>query len=455
MEPPHKKARIDHFSSLPTDKAAAAAAVAAKLSQTLMRVPQTSFPAVRPSDITYLSFGEPETMNVPAERVGQIIGKGGMKIRELQEKAQVKIAIAKDNNVNEPHLREIKLTGSKEAIEKCKKLLKELFDEVKIREGGTPDRTIEIPMNVVGLVIGRGGETVRKIIEDTNCIVQVEKHENFAATGRTPPKPGFQNVYLSGAPEALDKAEKTVLELVSGAGARRRPPQYPYPGGFMPPYGMQHPYPSPYGVPPGPYVPGQTYPAPNPYHPGQMYSAPPMYNGQANPYGQAPQPYSPQGQPYNPQAPPGQVPYNPAQHAPPSAQTQVPPQGFGGMNPGAAPGQTAYNPGQPAYYTMPGTYAPNQNSFAGQQSALPNQIPGHMGAPQQQIPWQPNVESNQLPGQQSTALNNIGGMNQISGQGNSQQGQGGTIGQANQVSGQSSGQLNQFSATQTGHPNQT
>jgi len=470
MEPPHKKARIDSFSSQPGgDKAALAAAVAAKLSQTLLRVPQTRFPAVRPSDVTFLSFGEPETINVPAERVGQIIGKGGMKIREIQEKAQVKMAIAKDNLPDKPHLREIKLTGTKEGIDKCKKLLKELFDEVKIREGGTPDRTIEIPMNVVGLVIGKGGETVRKIIQDTNCIVQVEKNENFAATGRTAPKPGFQNVYLSGDPEALDKAEKVVRDLVAGAGNRRPPQNFPpYGAGFMPPYGMPNPYAPPYGMPPGPYGPGQNYAPPNPYNPAQMYN-PAMYNPQSNPYAQGSQPYSPNGQPYNPQSQPynpqaqpynpqaqpynpqaqpyspGQVPYNPAQHAPPPGQNQAPQPGYGGAGPSASSGQTPYNPAQPIYYPPVGTYPPNQNNFAGQQGAQPNQIPGQMNGQQHQIPWQPNIKPNELPGQQNNELSKMGG------QENSQLNQ--TSGQ--EATGQSSRQQGQLSSAQEGNPIQS
>jgi len=462
MEPPHKKARIDHFSSQPMDKAARAAAVAAKLSQTLLRVPQNFSQSVRPGDTTFLSLGEPETINVPSERVGQIIGKGGMKIRELQEKSQVRMAIAKENNPDTPHLREIKLTGSKEGIEKCKKLLKELFEAVKIREGGTPDKTLEIPMNIVGLVIGKGGETVRKIIQETNCIVQVEKNEDFTVTKRTPPKPGFQNVYLSGDAEALEKAEKAVMALVAGAGVRRRPPQnFPYGGGFMPPYGMQHPYPPPYGLPPGPYgVPGQNYPPPQPYHPGQMYNPPNMYNAQSNPYATNPQqtpfpqaqPYGAPGQPYNPQAQPyspGQIPYNPAEHA---GQNQVPPQmqGYGGMGSGDPAGQTQYNPAQPTYYPPAGPYPPNQNNFAGQQNAQPNQIPGQMNA-QQQIPWQPNIKPNEISGQQTGQVTSQ--VNQISGQQNSQLGQGETNGQPNQVPGQSSRQPNQLSSEHVGRPN--
>lgn len=408
------------YSSLAMDKATKAAEVAAKLSQTLMS--KSLSQPVRPNLASFLSFDQPESINVPSERIGQIIGKGGIKIRELQEKSGCKIAIANISDPTTPHLRELTLTGAKEGIEKCKQLLKELFAQVKIREGGTPDRTIEIPINSVGLVIGKGGETVRKIIQETNCIVQVQKHEDFSTSGRNPPKPGFQNVYMSGDPASLDQAEKTIRDLVAGA---KRAPLNNVGGHGMPPYGMQQPYPQPYGMPPVPYgnnyAPLQNQVTPQPYHPYQMNQPPNMYNPQANPQAQSPIPqalpqaqrYSPYGQPLQAQPYSQQVPYNPAQHTGPPGQAPPQMQGYGAFAPGAPASQTPYNPAQSHNYTQVGQYAPNQSPVTGQPNAQHSQIPGQMNGQLHQAQWQPNLQPNTQQntncGQEKNQLNQISG----------------------------------------------
>jgi len=387
------------------DQAARAAAVAAKLSQTLLapqnstlsQTPTTIRQPVVPNVMSVLGLNAPVSINVPSNRVGQIIGKGGMKIREIQEKAQVRMDIAKESHPNTPHLREVKLTGSMEGIEKCKKLLEELYEEIKVREGGfssglqTPDRTIEIPIHVVGLVIGKGGETIRKIIQDTGCIVHVEKNENWQQSGRTPPKPGHQNVYFKGAKEAVDAAERAIQQLVAGAGdqSRRRPQNYPY-GGQKPPYRMHQGYPSPYGMPLGPY--GNQYPPggghnygppqpyqppvytpPNPYQPSNPYQYP--VAPQAQGFQSQPQPY-PSLQPYqqpdhsqtnssDQQYNPAQATYNPAEATIPNHQNPVAPHTEG-------QGGSPYNPADPGpalnTYSPGGTVPPTQQSINGQRS---------------------------------------------------------------------------------------
>jgi len=506
MEPPLKKARTDLYSSKSMDHREKAVAIAAKLSQTLLGVSKASpvgyvleRQPVRSTPASFFGLPEPESINVPSERVGQIIGKGGMKIREIQEKAQVKMDIAKESSPTTPHLREIKLTGSKEGIEKCKKLLEELYAEVDIRVGGSPDRIIEIPISVVGLVVGRGGETIRRIIEETNCVIQIQRNEDWRVSRRTPPKPGHQNVYLKGNLEALDKAERAIRDLVAGAGRRPPPQNYQF-GGPMPQPGMPYP---PYGMPstiPGNnYTPRQNY-AQQPYNPGQMY-APQMYNqhapGPPQPFLQAqqyapqsqvlnpqPQQYTAQGQPppntqgqsylpsqasYNPvgnvpthvqnQAStrqmngygglnPGQTLYNPAVNVPTSVQNHAPPRQMGGysvLGSNDASGQMPYNPGQPSPSTQ---FAPNQPNQTRYQNAQPNQISGSMNGVLNQTPVQANVQSNLLTGEWKTQINPMNNQqnSQYTQREGQQSGQPSYInGKPPNLPGQANGQSNQFS----------
>jgi len=508
MEPPLKKARTDLYSSKSMDHREKAVAIAAKLSQTLLGISKPSpvgyvleRPPVRSTAASFFGLPEPESINVPSERVGQIIGKGGMKIREIQDKAQVKMDIAKESNPTTPHLREIKLTGSKEGIEKCKKLLEELYAEVDIRVGGAPDRTIEIPISVVGLIVGRGGETIRRIIEETKCVIQIQRNEDWRVSRRTPPKPGYQNVYLKGSLEALEKAEKAIQDLVSGAGRRPPPQNYQF-RGPMPQPGV--PYHPPYGMPStisgNNFTSRQNY-AQQPYNPGQMY-APQMYNQHALGPPQQPflqtQQYTPQSQVPNPQpqqyiaqgqpAPntqsqsylPGQAPYNPVRNIPTHVQNQAPTQqmnGYGGLNTGQtlynpavnvptsvqnyappqqmgeygglgsndASGQMPYNPGQPSPSAQFATNLPNQTRY---QNVQPNQISGSMKGVLNQTPVHANVQSNLLPGEWKTQINPIHNQQnsqytQIEGQQSGQPSY--TTGRPPNLPDQTNAQSNQFS----------
>ncbi|KAL3868312.1 hypothetical protein ACJMK2_041133 [Sinanodonta woodiana] len=67
------------------------------------------------------------TMSVPSSKVGRIIGKGGAKIRELQESsgARIKIQTGEDNNDETS----IDLIGTKEAQTKAKEMIEELCEE--------------------------------------------------------------------------------------------------------------------------------------------------------------------------------------------------------------------------------------------------------------------------------------------------------------------------------------
>lgn len=67
------------------------------------------------------------TMSVPSSKVGRIIGKGGTKIRELQESsgARIKIQTGEDNHDETS----IDLIGTEEAQTKAKELIEELCEE--------------------------------------------------------------------------------------------------------------------------------------------------------------------------------------------------------------------------------------------------------------------------------------------------------------------------------------
>jgi len=211
-------------------------------------------------------FGSRDLFTVPSDRVGLLIGKGGSKIREIQEVSGARMDIAKLSHPETPEIRNVTLLGTKEQVTLARSMIDALVNESASFRPGihspplNPTKTFQIPSATVGLVIGKGGDSIKKIIQESSCAIHIEKEAEAQKAGRTPPQPGYQNVYLKGTNEAVAKAEAAILELVHGDQRFRKPQTMPYAqfGQFVIPqyqqlygvptygaqqlYGLQQPY---------------------------------------------------------------------------------------------------------------------------------------------------------------------------------------------------------------------
>ncbi|KAJ0013077.1 hypothetical protein NQD34_017411 [Periophthalmus magnuspinnatus] len=113
-----------------------------------------------------------EDFKVPDKMVGFIIGKGGEQISRIQLESGCKIQIASDSGgmLDRP----CTLTGSPENIEQAKRLLNVIVEQCRYgpgfhneMDGNSAIQQILIPANKVGLVIGKGGETIKQLQERT------------------------------------------------------------------------------------------------------------------------------------------------------------------------------------------------------------------------------------------------------------------------------------------------
>jgi len=150
--------------------------------------------------------------------------------------------------------------------------------------------TLDCPKDLVGRVIGRGGETINDLQSRSQTRIQIDQ---------TVPDGMPCKIMITGQPEPVAAAVAMVKEVMAnGPASRSKPPGGP-PRGMMPPgYGYSPPGGYPGYPPPG--YPGYPPPAP-------VYAPPPSY-------------YPPPGGGYNPQYPP------PAGYAPPAG--YPPPAGY-------------------------------------------------------------------------------------------------------------------------------
>ncbi|XP_058473662.1 far upstream element-binding protein 3 isoform X1 [Solea solea] len=153
-----------------------------------------------------------EDYKVPDKMVGFIIGKGGEQISRIQLESGCKIQIASDSGgmLDRP----CTLTGSPENIEQAKRLLSEIVEQCRYgpgfhsdMDGNSSIQQILIPANKVGLVIGKGGETIKQLQERTG-VQMIMIQDDPMPTGADKP------LRITGDPHKVQQARELVVKLI-------------------------------------------------------------------------------------------------------------------------------------------------------------------------------------------------------------------------------------------------
>ncbi|XP_056668541.1 far upstream element-binding protein 3 isoform X4 [Monodelphis domestica] len=144
--------------------------------------------------------------------VGFIIGRGGEQISRIQAESGCKIQIAPESS-GIPE-RPCVLTGTPESIEQAKRLLGQIVDRCRNGPGFHNDvdgnntiQEILIPASKVGLVIGKGGETIKQLQERTG-VKMIMIQDGPLPTGADKP------LRITGDPFKVQQAREMVLEII-------------------------------------------------------------------------------------------------------------------------------------------------------------------------------------------------------------------------------------------------
>ncbi|QSS49413.1 KH domain-containing protein [Histoplasma capsulatum var. duboisii H88] len=191
-----------------------------------------------------------ETISVESSLVGLIIGRQGESLRRIESDTGTRIQFL-DNADPSSSVRLCKITGSRVARGDVKAEITRIISESSASRSGTrtdrpghmpPKATsqsaqddedavrIMVPDRTVGLIIGRGGETIRDLQERSGCHVNIV-NENKSINGLRP-------VNLIGSPDATERAKNLILEIVESdtrqlANPTQREPRAAY-GGDQP-----------------------------------------------------------------------------------------------------------------------------------------------------------------------------------------------------------------------------
>ncbi|KAJ2454339.1 hypothetical protein EV183_001585 [Coemansia sp. RSA 2336] len=157
---------------------------------------------------------------VPSQLSGLIIGRNGNHLRSLEQRHGVRIQF--DNTDRRSAERQITIEGPVDSAESARR---DILDFVAKQDAPKPARqmapapsgggesSVMVPNGKVGLVIGRGGESIRDIQYSTGANVQVQ------------PDSGQRDreIRLIGTPEQIEHARMRIMEIVSVEEPHRNP----------------------------------------------------------------------------------------------------------------------------------------------------------------------------------------------------------------------------------------
>jgi len=128
---------------------------------------------------------------IPGYKCGLIIGKGGDTIRKLQENSGTQMQIIQQSHAPSDQSKPLQILGMLENVEIAKRMIDQLLesDDNRMPNGpATGANQIEVnqvqgfmrvivPRTAVGQIIGRGGETIKRIASESGAYVQFEQDD--------------------------------------------------------------------------------------------------------------------------------------------------------------------------------------------------------------------------------------------------------------------------------------
>ncbi|CAM0139803.1 Far upstream element-binding protein 3 [Umbelopsis sp. WA50703] len=199
----------------------------------------------------YGSGGNTVSVSVPGNKVGLVIGRGGETIRSLESQSGAKIAIAQENPGERSYERTINITGADDAVERAKALIDDIvnggfggdrggysqrggYDDNQRgygsganaygpprgdrggyggpggHRGGQPgdeNDSVNVPQSSVGLIIGKGGETIRGLEQESGARIKVDQASSTAEE---------RTILLYGQPDAIALAKQLIQDKIAG-----------------------------------------------------------------------------------------------------------------------------------------------------------------------------------------------------------------------------------------------
>lgn len=153
---------------------------------------------------------------IPGPKVGLVIGKGGETIKMLQEKTGAKMVVIQDGPGQELE-KPLRISGDPQKVEHAKQLVYELIQEKdpqfqrNFNQGGE-QAEVFVPKIAVGVVIGKGGDMIKKIQGETGCKLQFIQGRGDG--------PGDRRCLIQGTKQQVDEGKQMIEDLIDSVTRR-------------------------------------------------------------------------------------------------------------------------------------------------------------------------------------------------------------------------------------------
>lgn len=169
-------------------------------------------PAMDPNSVT-------EYIMCPPERAGKVIGHGGEKINSIQVESGATVKIQNQSDVGPGQPRRITISGAPDRVARASQMLWALIDDRPaarpvsghVTHPSAPPAEIFINVEATdfGKIIGRGGDTIRRLQEESGVRIQVDR-----------PNSG---VLITGDPSGCEVARTLLREVLDAQDDSRGP----------------------------------------------------------------------------------------------------------------------------------------------------------------------------------------------------------------------------------------
>ena len=123
-----------------------------------------------------------KTLVVDNSKIGLIIGKGGLTVKGIQERSGANVAIPSEADTDNPLKRTLTITGqTDEAVREASVEIENMLRNHDLSSGfgdasdslWGPPTPVPVPEGCVGLIIGKGGETIQRLQQGTGAKIQI------------------------------------------------------------------------------------------------------------------------------------------------------------------------------------------------------------------------------------------------------------------------------------------
>ncbi|CAD5183930.1 unnamed protein product [Musa acuminata subsp. malaccensis] len=149
-------------------------------------------------------------MKFPSDKVGAIIGESGETIKRIQLQSGAKIQFPKDTGADSDSLTTtVTMYGTIEQMRSAEKLINDAIAESRRTEPGSELLEMKLPSDKVGAIIGKSGETIKRIRLQSGAKIQFTED-----TGADTDSP-TTTVELFGTIEQITSAKKLINDALA------------------------------------------------------------------------------------------------------------------------------------------------------------------------------------------------------------------------------------------------